>query len=211
MVSFKSRDVAIIEPGLLLAAYRAGYFPMASSRTGPIRWFSPDPRAIIPLDRFKISRSLRQVLRKGIFEIRINTAFESVIRNCASRDDTWISEEIIQSYLNLHRLGYAHSVEAWSEGLLAGGLYGVALGGAFFGESMYSRKRNASKVALVHLVQRLRERGFELLDTQYITPHLAQFGTIEVSKEDYLARLKHAVEKQVSFSEETFLQRGKGM
>lgn len=202
MVSFKAREAGIIEPDLLLAAYRAGYFPMASSRTGSIRWYSPDPRAIIPLDAFKISRSLRQVVKRRIYEIRINTAFESVIRNCAVRDETWISEEIVQSYLNLHRLGYAHSVEAWREGALAGGLYGVALGGAFFGESMYSRKRDASKVALVHLVERLRERGFALLDTQYLTPHLAQFGTMEISKEDYLTRLKHAVEKQVSFMEE---------
>lgn len=183
----------------MLAAYGAGYFPMADARLGEIRWYSPDPRAIIPLDRFKVSRSLRQALRKKLFEIRENTAFEEVIRNCASRSETWISEEIIRSYLELHRLGNAHSIEAWREGVLAGGLYGVALSGAFFGESMFSSRRDASKVALVHLVERLRSRGFALLDTQFITPHLAGFGAVEISRETYLDLLSRAIMKHVTF------------
>jgi leucyl/phenylalanyl-tRNA--protein transferase len=169
---------------------------MADSRNGEIRWYSPDPRAIIPLDTFRISRSLRQTLKKNLFLIRWNTSFEEVMRSCAEREDTWISEEIIESYLGLHRLGCAHSVESWREGRLSGGLYGVALGGAFFGESMFSRERDASKVALVCLVERLRENGFDLLDTQFLTPHLARFGTVEISRKKYLALLKKAVMKR---------------
>lgn len=176
-----------------------GYFPMAESRHGEIRWYSPDPRGIIPLDAFKCSRSLRQSLRKGLFEIRINTAFEEVIRACSERDDTWISEEIIQSYLTLYRRGYGYSVEAWKGERLAGGLYGIAVGGAFFGESMFTRVRDASKVALVRLVERLRKRGFLLLDAQYLTPHLARLGTIEIPRTEYLRRLAHAIQKQCRF------------
>lgn len=199
MQSSRSTRVQIIEPEMLLAAYRAGFFPMADSRTGSIRWYSPDPRAVIPLDTFTIPRSLRLVVKKGIYQMRINSSFEEVIRNCGARKETWISEEIIQSYVNLHRLGFAHSVEAWSEGKLEGGLYGVALGGAFFGESMFSRARDASKVALVYLVERLKAREFELLDTQYSTAHLDRFGTVEISREEYLGRLRRAIEKQTSF------------
>lgn len=193
--------IEIIPSDLLLAAYAAGYFPMADSRDGPIGWYSPDPRAIIPLDRFRISRSLRQTLKKNIFEIRFNTSFEEVIRSCAARKSTWISENIVQSYLLLHHRGFAHSVEAWQDNKLVGGLYGVALGAAFFGESMFSRVRDASKVALVHLVNRLNERKFELLDTQFITPHLAHFGTIEIPREEYIKLLKKAVQKQRKFSD----------
>ncbi|MGA2624506.1 MAG: leucyl/phenylalanyl-tRNA--protein transferase [Bacteroidota bacterium] len=191
-----SHQTGAIEPELLLAAYASGFFPMADSRNGEIRWYSPDPRAIIPLDTFRISRSLRQTLKKNLFLIRWNTSFEEVMRSCAEREDTWISEEIIESYLGLHRLGCAHSVESWREGRLSGGLYGVALGGAFFGESMFSRERDASKVALVCLVERLRENGFDLLDTQFLTPHLARFGTVEISRKKYLALLKKAVMKR---------------
>lgn len=198
--------IQIIEPDLLLAAYAAGYFPMASpdyigadSRHREIRWYSPDPRAIIPLDAFKISRSLRQILKKRVFEIRMNTAFEAVIRSCAERKETWISEEIVLSYLRLHQLGFAHSVEAWDNDLLTGGLYGVALGAAFFGESMFSKKRDASKVSLVYLVERLRTKGFELLDTQFVTPHLARFGAVNISREMYLNLLKKAVKKDAAF------------
>jgi leucyl/phenylalanyl-tRNA---protein transferase len=192
----------IIEPDLLLTAYAAGYFPMADSRHGEIGWYSPDPRAIIPLDTFAISRSLRHVLKKNVFEIRLNTAFEDVIHSCAEREETWISEAIVQSYLQLHRVGYAHSVETWKDGALAGGLYGVALGAVFFGESMFSSAREASKVALVHLVERLNAKGFELLDTQWITPHLLRFGAIEISRDEYLDKLKRAVSKERSFSDE---------
>jgi len=189
----------VIPADLLLYAYCNAIFPMAESRDGPIYWYSPDPRAILPLDGLKVSRSLRQVLKKKIFDVRINTAFEQVIRACAERKDTWISEQIVQSYINLHRLGYAHSVEAWRDEKLVGGLYGVAIGAAFFGESMFHLEPNASKVALFHLVERLRERGFELLDTQFITPHLARLGAIEIRKEDYLALLNDAIKKKRVF------------
>ena len=191
----------MIEASLLLSAYAAGYFPMAESRTGEIRWYSPDPRAIIPLDKLKVSRSLRQVIRKKMYDIRIDTAFDAVIRSCAQRADTWISEEIIESYTDLFRRGYAHSVEAWKGTALAGGLYGVALGGAFFGESMFSMARDASKVALVALGDRLRGKGFLLLDTQFTTPHLARFGTIEIPRAEYLMLLRRAVRRTCAFSE----------
>jgi len=192
---------SIIEPEILLGAYASGWFPMADSKEGEIRWYSPDARGIIPLDRLKVSRSLNQTIRKKLFEVRIDTAFEAVMRACAEREDTWISELIIRSYLNLFRLGYAHSVESWSGETLAGGLYGVALGGAFFGESMFSRKRDASKVALVHLVQQLRSRNFELLDTQFVTPHLITLGASEVPRDQYLRLLKPAVHRDCSFAD----------
>ena len=183
----------MIEPELLLQAYRLGVFPMAMEDDS-IAWFSPEPRAIIPLDRFHVPHALRRIQRKEIFEIKIDHRFGEVIRACAKRADTWISGEIIESYERLHQLGYAHSVEAWSEGKLAGGLYGVAIGGAFFGESMFHRITDASKIALVALVERLHAKKFVLLDTQWITPHLAQFGAIEIPREDYLYRLIRAVE-----------------
>ena len=174
---------------------------MADSQTGLVRWYSPDPRAIIPLDTFNISRSLRQVLKKKIFEIRIDVSFEEVMRHCALREETWISEEIVQSYCALHKLGHAHSVEAWSEGSLAGGLYGVALGAAFFGESMYSVQRDASKAALVSLVDRLRSKAFELLDIQFMTPHLAHFGAVNIPRKEYLALLKQALARETKFTD----------
>lgn len=182
-----------IDPDFVVAAYRNGYFPMAASRRGPVAWYSPDPRAIIPLDAIDISRSLRRTVRKGVFEIRINTVFPTVIRACAERDETWISEEIIRTYTVLHERGYAHSVESWSGDELAGGLYGVAIGGAFFGESMFSEKTDASKVALVHLVERLRQRGFLLLDTQYLNDHLLRFGAREIPRNSYLELLAQAL------------------
>jgi leucyl/phenylalanyl-tRNA--protein transferase len=191
--------VEIIPADLLLYAYCNAMFPMAESREGPLYWYSPDPRAIIPLDGLKVSRSLRQLVKKRVFDVRVNTVFESVIRECAEREETWISEQIVQSYLELHRLGYAHSVETWRNEKLVGGLYGVAVGGAFFGESMFHTERDASKVALVFLVDRLREREFELLDTQFITPHLARLGAIEISKDEYVERLKHAIKRKRSF------------
>jgi len=182
-----------IKADFLLMAYCTGYFPMADEKTGEIGWYSPDPRGIIDLDRFRVSRSLRLTLKKKPFEISIDKEFEGVMRACADRDETWISEEIVQSYVNLHRLGYAHSVECWRDQKLAGALYGVALGGAFFGESMFSRARDSSKVALVYLVERLKERGFRLLDTQFVTPHLARFGATEISRKEYLGRLSEAL------------------
>jgi len=188
-----------LDVDFLVMAYCNGYFPMADSRACHISWYSPDPRAIIPLHTFKPARSLLQKVRKQIFSIRINAAFEQVIRGCADRDETWISEDIIQAYTHLHRRGLAHSVESWQHGKLAGGLYGVAIGGAFFGESMFSRVPDASKVAFVHLVMRLRERGFILLDTQFINDHVRQFGAREIARRDYLRLLKEAIAVDTSF------------
>lgn len=189
----------IIDSEFLLGAYGAGYFPMAESKNGEIGWYSPDPRAIIPLDGFKISRSLNQVLKKKTFELRINNSFEEVVRKCAEREETWISEEIIKSYIQLHRLGFAHSVETWKDEVLVGGLYGVTLGAAFFGESMFSRVKDSSKVALVYLVEQLRAKKFRLLDTQFITPHLSRLGAIEIPRGEYLSLLKNSVRLKRSF------------
>ena len=183
----------MIDADLLLQGYRLGVFPMAMEDDS-IEWFSPDPRAILPLDNFHVPHALRRLLRRDVFEMTIDTAFSEVIRGCAKRKDTWISREIIQSYTRLHELGHAHSVEAWKEGKLAGGLYGVVVGGAFFGESMFHRVTDASKVALVTLVEHLRARKFVLLDTQWLTPHLQQFGGIEISRNHYLRLLRRAVE-----------------
>jgi leucyl/phenylalanyl-tRNA--protein transferase len=182
-----------LTPDLLIRAYASGVFPMADCRDGRIRWYAPDPRAVIPLDAFHVPRSLRQTVRKGLFQVTINADFPGVIHACAAREETWISREIERAYTDLHQLGVAHSVEAWREGRLAGGLYGVALGGAFFGESMFSRETDASKVALVALVEQLRTRGFVLLDTQFITSHLARFGAVEIPRHDYEHRLAGAL------------------
>ena len=197
----KSSRITIIPPNVLLGAYASGIFPMADSETGPVEWYSADPRAVIPLDSFRTTRSLRQTMKKGIYRVLTDTAFEQVMRACAEREETWISETIIQSYLELFKLGFAHSVESWHAGVLVGGLYGVSLGGAFFGESMFSRKTDASKVALVHLVQRLRDRGFTLLDTQFSTTHLEQFGTIEIPRDEYMRQLNEAIVLQRTFVE----------
>jgi len=183
----------MIEPELLLQGYRLGVFPMAMEDDS-IAWFSPDPRAIIPLEDFHVPHALSRVARKKIFEIKIDNRFGEIIRACAKRNDTWINREIIESYEELHELGYAHSVEAWSKGKLAGGLYGVAIGGAFFGESMFHRVTDASKIALIALVEHLRARKFALLDTQWLTPHLQQFAAVEISREHYLKLLRRAVE-----------------
>lgn len=166
---------------------------------GDIGWFSPDPRAIIPLEAFHIPHGMKRALRKGEFEIRINQAFEKVMRACAAREETWINEEIIESYCALHRCGCAHSVEAWRDGEIVGGLYGVALGGAFFGESMFHTATDASKVALHSLVERLRARGYSLLDTQWITPHLELFGAIEIPRKAYLKRLVGSLRSECAF------------
>ncbi len=193
-------DDGPLEPAILLDAYSVSLFPMASPYGGKIEWHSPDPRAIIPLDKFHVPRSLRQTLRKDVFEIRINTDFERVMRLCAAREETWISEEIIRVYTELHHLGHAHTVEAWYKNELAGGLYGVSLRGAFFGESMFSLVTDASKVSLVHLVDRLRQRGFTLLDTQFTTEHLRRFGTIEIPRSAYIKLLMKALsQRDVTF------------
>lgn len=182
----------MIPPEVLLQGYRLGVFPMAMD-DGGIEWFSPDPRAILPLDKFHVPHTLERTVRKGSFEIRIDGSFLEVIQDCARRSETWISDEIITSYRRLHQLGYAHSVETWQNGKLVGGLYGVAIGGAFFGESMFHHVRDASKIALVALVDRLQERRFTLLDTQWLTPHLQKFGAIEIPRTKYLYLLNNAL------------------
>ncbi|HEV7867450.1 MAG TPA: leucyl/phenylalanyl-tRNA--protein transferase [Chthoniobacteraceae bacterium] len=191
----------MIPPELLIQAYRGGAFPMAMEN-GEIAWFSPDPRALIPLDDgFHVPHGLRRVVKKRLFEIRINTAFDEVLRGCARRAETWINDEILASYSELHRLGHAHSVEAWRDGQLAGGLYGVAIGGAFFGESMFHEVTDASKVALHALVTRLREKEFSLLDTQWATPHLQSFGVMEIPRAAYRRLLAGCIDAQCRFSD----------
>jgi leucyl/phenylalanyl-tRNA---protein transferase len=188
---------ADLEPGTLLSAYRSGVFPMPIGAPGePMHWFSPVRRAVLPLDGLRVSRSLRRSVRN--FEIRVDTAFEEVIDACAdtTRDSGWIDPEIRAAYHRLHELGWVHSVEAWREGRLAGGLYGVAIGGLFAGESMFHRERDASKVALVGLVDLLSDAhaATRVLDTQWQTPHLQSLGVIELPREDYLTRLRSALE-----------------
>ncbi len=188
-----------LTPELLLRAYAAGIFPMAEAADDPdVFWVDPEQRGILPLDGFHLPRRLSRTLRRDIFEVRCDGAFEAVVRGCAEpmpdRPKTWINEEIVRLYAALHRLGFAHSVETWRDGELVGGLYGVALGAAFFGESMYSRVTDASKVALAHLVARLRLGGFRLLDTQFVTGHLQQFGAVEISRAQYHRRLTAALQ-----------------
>ena len=195
----QGRFGGVIEPEFLLNAYARGIFPMGMPE-GDIAWFSPDPRGVLPLDAFHLPHGLARTLKKNLFTVRCNTAFEAVMRACAEREETWIDEEIVHSYVELHRLGFAHSVEAWNEGTLAGGLYGVALGGAFFGESMFHRQTDASKVALHALVERLRQRRFALLDLQWVTPHLAAFGAIEIPRREYLRQLRTAIALDCAFA-----------
>ena len=189
----------IIPPDILLDFYRRGVFPMAMN--GELRLFSPDPRGVIPLEKFRIPHGSRKILRDSAWKVTVNGAFEEVVLGCAERDETWIDETIFGSYAELHHLGHAHSVEVWRDGELAGGLYGVAIGAAFCGESMFSHVPGASKVALANLVERLRGRGFMLLDTQWVTPHLEKFGACEIPRSEYLEQLAKAVEMKTSFLE----------
>ena len=192
---------AELEPENLLAAYAAGIFPMADDNES-ILWFAPDPRAIIELDVLTVSRSLRSAIKRAVFEVTINRAFPEVIMACSQRaEGTWISPDIRKAYCELHRLGFGHSVETWKDGELSGGLYGVALGGAFFGESMFHRTSDASKVALVWLVERMRERGFVLLDVQFVTEHLRSFGAVEIPRVAYERRLGEAVKLSCSLGD----------
>lgn len=189
-----------LQPDNLLIAYARGIFPMADSRDGRIRWFSPDPRAIIELNEFHVPKTLRQLLRQRRFEVRVNQNFQVVMRHCADRpDETWISADMIEAYTRLHELGFAHSIECYADGELAGGLYGLAIGGAFFGESMFHHVRDASKVALAALVERLIHRRFVLLDVQFLTEHLARFGAKEIPRPQYLGRLSVAIAMQRAF------------
>jgi leucyl/phenylalanyl-tRNA---protein transferase len=192
----------MIPADALLSAYANGWFPMAVA-PGEIRWYSPDPRGIIPLDTFHVPSRLTRSLRAHPFEIRVDTSFAAVIAACADRPDAdgnWIDRDIMDSYTALHAQGHAHSVEAWQGGALVGGLYGVALKGAFFGESMFHHVTDASKAALVALVERLRSRGFSLLDTQWVTDHLVQFGAVEIPRRRYLRLLDQALTLNVSFA-----------
>jgi leucyl/phenylalanyl-tRNA---protein transferase len=193
-----------ITPQILLKAYAAGVFPMAENADDPaLYWVEPEERGIIPLDAFHIPRSLRKTIRQQPYEIRVDTAFNDVIRLCAERTrerkETWINNRIISLYSQLHKINCAHSVEAWRDGELVGGLYGVKIGAAFFGESMFSRATDASKICLVHLVARLNFGGFQLLDAQFVNPHLIQFGTQSIKKAQYHKRLEPALEGDADF------------
>jgi leucyl/phenylalanyl-tRNA---protein transferase len=193
-----------LTPELLVRAYAAGIFPMAeSANSEDIFWVDPKRRGVFPLDQFHVSHSLAKVVRKSIFEVRVNSDFAAVMEHCAQstpmRKETWINDAILNSYSMLHEAGFAHSVECWNEGIMVGGLYGVSLKGAFFGESMFSRTANASKVALVHLVARLRVGGFSLLDTQFITEHLARLGATEITHKQYHKQLKAALTQDADF------------
>jgi len=191
-----------LTPELLVAAYCQGYFPMADDRGG-ILWYDPDPRGILPLESFHVPRRLARTVRQGRFEVRVDTAFRDVMAGCAApatgRERTWISPELTEAYVRLHDLGMAHSVETWRDGALVGGVYGVAVRGLFAGESMFSRRTDASKVALVHLVARLRGRGFALFDTQFVTPNLARYGAVEIPRARYRKLLEAALQVEATF------------
>jgi len=191
-----------LSPEILIAAYCRGLFPMADE-PGTIYWYDPDPRAILPIDSVHVSRRLLRTVRSGRFTVRADTAFRDVVEGCAApapgREKTWISPEIAEAYVELHRLGFAHCVETWLDEELAGGVYGVAVRGLFAAESMFSRTTDASKVALVHLVERLRLGGFTLLDVQFVTPHLRRFGALEISRTRYRALLAQALGVEAVF------------
>jgi leucyl/phenylalanyl-tRNA--protein transferase len=193
-----------LTPEILLRAYAEGLFPMAERRGDPtLYWISPDKRGVIPLDGFHVPRRLARTVRSDIFELTSDRCFREVMEACAApapgRTESWINDEILRLYTALHASGHAHSIECWRDGELAGGLYGVRLGAAFFGESMFSRQRDASKVALVHLVEGLKRGGFVLLDTQFITAHLARFGAVEIPRERYLLKLHDALNREAAW------------
>lgn len=193
-------DTLKITPTMLLRAYAGGVFPMSDGADSrEIYWVDPKTRGIFDLDQFHVSRSMVRFLRKTSFSVRVNSDFTRTVENCANRPETWINDEILRLYIRLHRLGYAHSVETWDGSTMVGGVYGVALGGAFFGESMFSSRTNASKMALIWLVARLRLGGFKLFDTQFITPHLASLGAMEISKKRYRELLDAALPVHASF------------
>ena len=189
-----------LDPIIVINAYAQGIFPMADHH-GAIHWYAPDPRAILEHDNLHISRSLRATLSKGIYEIRMDTAFETVMRLCAAREQTWINESFITTYTQLHYAGLAHSVEAWKDGMLVGGLYGIALRAAFMGESMFSHATDASKICLVTLVNHLKARSYQLHDTQFLTPHLQSLGVTEIPRAVYEHRLHEALQIQCTWNE----------
>lgn len=189
-----------ITPEILLRGYASGIFPMAESRdAADIHWVDPRRRGIIPLDGFHISRSLRRRILRCGWEVRVDSAFAGVVEGCAERDETWINDRIFALYVSLHRSGFAHSIELWEGSALVGGVYGVVLGSAFFGESMFSRRTDASKVALAHAVHRLNAGGFTLFDTQFLTPHLKSLGGVEIPRAEYHRRLAEALDRRASF------------
>ncbi|MCO6465363.1 MAG: leucyl/phenylalanyl-tRNA--protein transferase [Bradyrhizobiaceae bacterium] len=195
----RSKGTTTLLPEVLLLGYRNGFFPMAEAHSGNVQWHRPDPRAIIPLDGVRISRSLRKVIASGTFRVTENVDFPFVIHACSRRADTWITPEIIDAYIMLHHLGFAHSIEVWLDDAMVGGLYGVSVAGAFFGESMFSTRSNASKVAFAHLVARMRERGLTLLDTQYINDFTESLGAIEIPDRVYQQLLHEALLRDVTF------------
>ena len=198
------KDEHTLTPSLLLQAYQVGLFPMSEGRDDPeVFWVDPTMRGIFPLDGFHISRSLARRIRQHPFEITFDAAFADVMRGCAARDETWINETILDLYQRLHRQGFAHSIEVWDGSELVGGVYGVTIGAAFFGESMFSRRTDASKIALAYLVDRLRQCGFTLFDTQFITPHLASLGAIEIPRADYQRMLDKALGGAATFDATT--------
>ena len=182
----------LLTPAFIEAAYRNGFFPMADC-DGTIGWYHPDPRGIFDLGLFHVSRRLSRIVRQGRFEIKLDHDFEGVIHACAEREETWISQEIIKAYGEMHRIGKAHSVEAYLNGCMVGGIYGVSLGGAFMAESMFSHEKAASSVCLIYLVEHLRRQGYSFLEVQYLTPHLQRFGAVEIPKGEYLQRLQWAL------------------
>lgn len=190
-----------LTPDLLLHAYSVGVFPMAEHREDDeIFWVDPKRRGIFPIDQFHISRSLAKTIRQGAYSISVNRAFGAVVEACADREETWINHEIFARYQDLHAMGHAHSLEVWQQDSLVGGVYGVSLGGGFFGESMFSHRRDTSKIALAYLMDRLRQTGFKLCDTQFLTPHLASLGAIEISRAAYKAKLQQALATDADFT-----------
>jgi leucyl/phenylalanyl-tRNA--protein transferase len=211
----RNKDEDLVTPSMLLRAYACGIFPMADSADDPaLFWVEPKMRGVLPLDRFHVSRRLARTVRSDLFEVRIDTDFDAVIEACAApqpgRQATWINEPIRRLYGELFRRGHVHTVESWRDGRLVGGLYGLKLGAVFFGESMFSEERDASKVALVHLVARLKSAGFALLDAQFLTSHLAQFGAIEIARDDYVKVLDAALAREAEFLRETRDRAGRG-
>lgn len=194
------QDAPPLTPDLVLRAYAAGVFPMAEARDDPrVFWVDPERRGVIPLDGLRISRSLARDIRRGGYRVRVDTDFAGVLAGCADRPETWINAPIAGVFTALHQMGHAHALEIWEEDILVGGVYGLALGAAFFGESMFSRRTNASKIALAWLVARLRVGGFTLFDTQFLTPHLARLGAVEIDREGYRARLADALSRKADF------------
>lgn len=189
----------LLSPELLLSAYAQGFFPMGEEDTSEIQWFNPDPRAVLPLDRFHCPRSLRRRIARGGYEVRRDFAFRAVMEGCAERESTWITDDFFTAYETLHSLGFAHSMEIWREDRLIGGTYGVQLGAAFFAESKFHRETDASKLALFHLVEHLNRQGFDLLEVQFVTAHLSRLGAVEIPRSQYLTQLAKAMQKDVSW------------